>query len=81
MSAFGTGSKRVRKDDLLQKLAEFAAADQERIRQGKVPILAGSSGTFFALMDADKDGFVTLEDFKPAYVAIGWDAATAEYIN
>jgi Ca2+-binding EF-hand superfamily protein len=29
-------------------------------------------------MDNDKDGFVSLEDFKLGYVATGWDAAGAE---
>ena len=78
MSVFGTESDRIGKDDFLKKLAELAAADQERIKRGEEPILVGNAGTLFDLMNGDKDGFVTLEDFKPLYVAIGWDAEAAE---
>ena len=78
MSTFGTGSERVSKDDWLKKVAEMAATDQERIKRGEEPLLARTTGTFFDVMDTNKDGFVTLEDFKLGYGAIGWDAAGAE---
>ena len=80
VSTFGTASDRVSKDDWLKKVAEIAAADLERIKQGKEPILARTAGTFFDIMDTDNDGYVTLEDFKLRYGAIGWDSAGAELV-
>ena len=78
-SAYGTGSDRVSKDDWLKKLAEVAAADLERIKKGEEPVLTKHAGPFFDVMDSDKDGFITLEDFKLGYVSVaGFDAATAE---
>ena len=79
IGTFGTGSDQVSKDNWLKKVAEIAAADQEMIKQGKEPILVKSAGPFFDIMDADRDGFITLEDFKLGYGAIGWDALSAEY--
>ena len=76
--AYGTGSDRVSKDDWLKKVAEMAAADLERIKKAEEPLLAKSAGPFFDVMDSDKDGSITLEDFKLGYVAIGWDALSAE---
>ena len=76
--AHGVGSDRVSKDDWLKKVAEVAAADLERIKKGEKPLLSSLQGPFFDVMDTDKDGFVTLEEYKLGYVAIGWDAAGAE---
>ena len=78
-SAYGKGSDRVSKDDWLKKVAELAAADLERIKKGEEPVLTKYAGPFFDVMDSDKDGFITLEDFKLGYVSVaGFDAATAE---
>ena len=79
ISTFGTGSDRVSKDDWLKKVAEIAAADQEMIKRGEEPILSKNAGPFFDIMDTDKDGFLSLEDFKLGYTAIGWDAVSAEH--
>ena len=78
-NTFGTGSDRVSKEDWLKKVAEIAVADQERIKRGAEPLLPKTTGTFFDMMDSDKDGFVSLEDFKLGYVATGWDAVGAEH--
>lgn len=40
----------------------MAAADLEKIKKGEEPLLVQSAGPFFDIMDADKDGFITLED-------------------
>jgi Ca2+-binding EF-hand superfamily protein len=77
-STFGTGSERVSRDDWLKKVAEIVAADQDRIKRGEEPLLPRTAATFFDIMDSDKDGFVTLEDFKLGYGATGWDAVGAE---
>ena len=79
MSAYGTESDRVSKEDWLKKVAELAAADLEGIKKGEEPLLVKTSCLMFDIMDTDKDGFITLEDFKLGYVAIGWDAVSAEY--
>ena len=79
ISTFGTGSDRVSKDDWLKKVAEMAAADLEKIKKGEEPLLVQNTGPFFDIMDTDKDGFIALEDFKAGYMAIGWDALSAEY--
>ena len=79
VSAFGTESDRVSKDDWLKKVAELAAADLEKIKKGEEPLLVKNAGPLFDVMDTDKDGFITLEDFKLGYAAIGWDAVSAEY--
>ena len=79
LSTFGTGSDRVSRDDQLKKVAEIAAADQEKIKQGEEPILVKNVGPFFDIMDVDRDSFLYLEDFKLGYGAIGWDALSTEY--
>jgi Ca2+-binding EF-hand superfamily protein len=79
ISTFGTGSDRVSREDWLKRVAEIAAADQERIKRGEEPILVKNAGPFFDVMDTDKDGSISLEDFKLGYGAIGWDAVSAEY--
>ena len=78
MSAYGTESDRVSKNDFLKKVAELAIADLERIKKGEEPLLGKTAGPLFDVMDTDKDGFVSLEDFKLGYIAIGWDAVSAE---
>ena len=78
MSAYGTESDRVSKNDFLKKVAELAIADLEKIKKGEEPQLVKSARPLFDVMDTDKDGFVSLEDFKLGYVAIGWDAVSAE---
>ena len=75
---FGTGSDQVSKDDCLKKVAEIVAADQEKIKRGEEPVLVKNAGPLFDVMDTDKDGFLSLEDFKLGYAAIGWDAVCAE---
>ena len=79
MSTYGTESDRVSKEDWLKKVAELAAADLERIKKGEEPLLVKTSCLWFDIMDTNKDGFITLEDFKLGYVAIGWDAVSAEH--
>ena len=59
-------------------MAEIAAANQEKIKRGEEPLLPKTARTYFDMMDSDKDGFVSLEDFKLGAVATGWDAASAE---
>jgi Ca2+-binding EF-hand superfamily protein len=78
ISTFGTGTDRFSREDWLKRVAEIAAADQEKIKRGEEPLLPKTAGIFFDIMDSDKDGFVSLEDFKLGYVATGWDAVGAE---
>ena len=78
INTFGTGSDRVSKEDWLKKVAEIAAADQEKIKRGEEPLLPKTARTYFDMMDSDKDGFVSLEDFKLGAVATGQDATSAE---
>ena len=78
INTFGTGSDRISKEGWLKKVAEIAAADQEKIKRGEEPLLPKTARTFFDVMDSNKDGFISLEDFKLGYVATGWDAVSAE---
>ena len=78
INTFGTGSDRISKEDWLKKVAEIVAADQEKIKRGEEPLLPKTARTYFDMMDSDKDGFVSLEDFKLGAVATGQDAVSAE---
>lgn len=79
-NAFGfpSDTSRISKDEWLQKVAEAAVADLERKKNGEELLLGKGDGPLFDIMDTDKDGFVTLEECKKGYQAIGWDAASAE---
>ena len=60
-------------------MAENAAADLGKIKKGEEPVLLKNAVPFFDMMDADKDGSISLEDFKLSYSSIGWDTVSAEY--
>lgn len=74
---FGELSDPLSRDNWLKKVAEVAAVDLKRMKQGEELIVMKTSETFFDLVDTNKDGFITLKEFKDGMVASGWDSESA----
>ena len=71
-----TEGKRLSKEDFITAFAAFAVAERARKESGEEPLLHKLYNAYYDVVDVNKDGYVTLAEFRTVMKACNYDVQT-----
>ena len=73
-----TPGKKLTKDEFVKGMAEMAVAENARRSRGEIPYLALMENAWYAILDINHDGVVTLDEYQIVLKACNFSAEEAE---
>ena len=79
----GVGLKqgvKLTKEQFVDNIAAFAALEKARHDKGETPMIFKMCDVLYDVVDTNRDGFLSLQEYEKSLAASGFDADTAKFV-